>query len=151
MRSYKLFVVATATSQSRPLPAIDAEFPNGVQLRPAPGAVLGGKILAAVRAVRDGASFGQSSAAELAPLGGIQSTGHDERRSGRPPVPVARRVPAGVLCRDSDAQLLQRVGCERDSRFRVIAKGADVGMGRLHFFLESILHRLVGAHIPLFA
>src|ERR1700675_4409417 len=56
----------------RLLSAVHAEFPGGVELRTAAGAVLRGEILAAVRAVGHCAPFGQSTTAEPAPFERIQ-------------------------------------------------------------------------------
>src|SRR5436305_13962617 len=48
------------------LAAVDAELPKRIELAAAAGAMLGGEILSAMRAIGDGAPLRQSPAAELA-------------------------------------------------------------------------------------
>src|SRR2546430_12851945 len=78
-----MHLVRTAQSAVclRPLPAIDAKLPDWIELGAAPRAVLRRKVLSAVRAECDGAAFGKSSAAELAPLGDFHRAGKGKRRS----------------------------------------------------------------------
>src|SRR3954463_1796610 len=92
---------AAGSSQVSSLPpAIDAELPYRIQLRPAARAMLGREVLTAVRAVDHLAALGQRPSAELAALDlGRQRGGHSEggRLTLASGVAVAARVATGIL------------------------------------------------------
>src|SRR2546423_2255459 len=149
--------VITSLGGLRFLSAVDAELPDRVELRSASFAALNRQILTAVRAVDHWSSLRKSAPTKTTAFGTLhrRERRHREARAfGRSVAAItargkgSNRISAGVLGRDRHSDLLDGTGNERDARLGVVTKSTEIGMLRTQLLFQPILHRLIGANVP---